>query len=657
MELGRINQKGTAKELLLKIDKFDGGTNTMVDEARLGNKFAKESTNLIQVQDGLWKTRWGFNYYGEAIPGEDSLDGAAEYVKSDGSRELIAVGGTTGKVYKSADDGKNWSQILGATFTPGTPVNFIQIEGLFYLTNGVDLMARYNGTSLAAYAQISAPTNVALSRGGGLTEGSYHAYYQITAVTEVGETNGSTETSITINKERNTWVGASDEYIDITWDAVAGAKRYNIYYDDEAGYEVYLGSTTANSFKDDNTLTPIEQVEVPDDNTTGAPKFATTELSGNRLWGTKDPDNPYRVYCSGGGQFMGSFSPFYGGLWVDLEKGGRETPIKVVHYRTGKGDPIATVLCSSPEGLGSIWQIDVSTITVGDTTITIPIPYKVVGSIGSNAPAGIVKARENIIFPNRRGIFGLRNREQLFNVLATDEFSQAIRPNYRSLNNIENICGYYYDGKIFFSGAEGSANDIIFILDLERNNWQWKWTRGVKGFLEYTDSGDRTHLLAIPPTGGRLWEISERFSGDFGQGFYQAYISPLISVSKDKTDIFKLTEALVELGRARGTVNFEVLGISKNKGFSSIATATITNFGSNAGIGTDLLSAVLLSDTSLIPTVFTTATTKKAIRKRKKLYAIQFRVSSTKADTDFTILSIQAKGRLLKQRTPSMWLN
>ena len=55
-------QNGNTREVLITVDNFSGGYNNLVDEARMNSKYAKESTNMMQVSDGLWKTRWGTNY-------------------------------------------------------------------------------------------------------------------------------------------------------------------------------------------------------------------------------------------------------------------------------------------------------------------------------------------------------------------------------------------------------------------------------------------------------------------------------------------------------------------------------------------------------------------------------------------------------------------
>lgn len=103
------SQNKKNKDITVTIDDFSGGSNSLVEEARMDPKFAKESVNMMQVQDGLWKTRWGTAYYGQALPFD--CDGAAEYVKSDGTTELIAVAG--GHVWKSSDGG-TWTEVEAA---------------------------------------------------------------------------------------------------------------------------------------------------------------------------------------------------------------------------------------------------------------------------------------------------------------------------------------------------------------------------------------------------------------------------------------------------------------------------------------------------------------------------------------------------------------
>jgi hypothetical protein len=662
--------KPRSKELTITVDKFDGGSNSLIDEARMPIKFAVESKNHIQVQDGLWKTRWGTQYYG-ADHGT-TIDGASEYVKSDGTTELITIAGT--KAYKSTDGGTK-TEVTGATFTAGLTCYFMQIAGYLYIANGTDALARYDGTNLTTYNELSAPANLAASRvASGLTSGTYTYYAQVTALNEIGETVGSTEASITVNKARDSWTSTTDK-LDWYWDAVASATRYQLYLSNETGYETLLANTTSTNFVDDGTNDLNSYVETPNDNTTAAPKFISMCVSNNRIWATNDTNNKYKVYFSGTGQYIGIFSDFYGGGWINLEKGGREMPIAVKHYQSGSGEGRATVLCKTPDGKGAVWQISISTATVGATSFSVPSAAKVVGSFGTESLSGVVNTNNDIAFPNRKGWFFLGPEKNYFGLLRTREMSSNVRPYWKNLygSGISNICAYFYDAKIFISvPTSSSGNDRIIVYDTERGNWATDWTIGAKQFLEYTDTNGNSHFLYIPITGNKLIEISENFANDLGTVFNQSYVSALIPVSKNKTDVLDLRESIVELGRPKGVVKFQILGLGKDNSFTTLATKTITSFGSNTGVGTDLAGELYASETQAsakqvsgvwtvylidAPSSFAQAITKKAIKKRAKVYAIQFKVYSTSADTDYTLLSLQAKGRLIPKKMPSAWAN
>lgn len=652
----------------------------------MNSKFAVQANNLMQVADGIWKTRWGTQYYGSVLAANP--DGASEYVKSDGTTELIAI--ANGVAYKSTD-GSAWSSISGATFTVGVQCYFMQMGGYdptdntyhnyLYITNGTDALARYDGSTLTTYSSLAAPAGLAASYvASGLTSGTHTYYAQITALNSIGESVGSTEVSKTTNKKRADWNLSDDattwtEKLVWSWSAVAGASKYQVYLSDLSGFEALVASTDVTNWTDDGTAVINTYVQVPYDNTTTGPKAKSITVSNNRIWATNNSADMYKVYFSGTGRNIGAFSDFFGGGWINLERGGREIPTVVKHYQSGAGEGRATVLCRTPDGKGAVWQITVAGATVGESTFSVPSAAKVVGSFGTESVEGVVATNNDIAFPNRKGWFNLGSVQGFFNQLRTTENSSNIRPYWRSLISslIGGVCAYFYDAKIFISvPTSTSGNDKIVIFDTERGNWAVDWSIGAKQFLEYTDTSGNSHFLYIPLSGTKLIELSENYLNDLGVAFNQSYISPLLPVSKKMTDIMNLKEAIVELGSPRGSVNFKVLGIGKDSSFTTIATATITNFGSNTGVGSDLATdffatstndntsggagawAVSFTDT---PSTFSQSLTKKAIKKRKKLYAIQFQISSTSADTDFTINKVQAKGRLIGRRLPSAWAN
>lgn len=645
------------KEYNEKISKFNKGTNTIVNPARLAKEYAVESTNLVQDQDGVWTTRPGLSYYGQAL--EANPDGACQYEKLDGTRETIAV--ANGKVWKSQDKGA-WEEVTGATFTAGNPVYFFQSENELYISNRIDPLAVYDGTDLTTFSALETPAAPTGARTT-LTTGSYANYYRVVAVNEVGFTEPSDALSIDSNKLRDNW--SEGEKITLTLTPVANATGYQIYWSNVEGEELLIGEVEAGvtTFEDTGTADfPVNiYMETPDDNTTAAPLFGPMEISGGRMWATFDANNKWRVYYSGTGQDFARFSPFYNGGYVDLEIGGLNKPTSVVHYRTGKGDPIMTVLCSSPDGNGTIFQVEFVSTTLASMNIEIPAVYKIVGSIGADAPYGVVKVRDNIFFINKKGVFALRNKEQIFNVLSTDDLTSNFRNKINGSNTsmMNQAAAYYKAPRVYFSIPVGSSNDTTFMYDMERNNWNWAWNVGFKQFFEYTENstGDNsTHFLGVPVSGTKLVEISDNNLGDFGQSFYQSYISPLLPVSKDYTDTAKVQEAIIELGNFQGSVTCEILGLSADKSITSVASRAKSATTGNSGWGDDLISDFLFSDTEDVPTTFTQQSTKIKVKVGKKLYGVQAHIY-TNSTARFQLLGIEFKGQLQKGRSPSQWAN
>ena len=648
----RRKAKTRRKKLTMEIKNFIGGSNRLLDEARVRPNEAVTAKNLIQVQDGLWKPRWGTDYYGADIT--EDIDGAAEYVTSTATTELIIIAG--GKAYKSTDGG-SWSELSGATFTTGEQCYFMQIAGYLYIANGTDALARYNGTSLSTYTELSAPANLSASLASGLSSGSYTYYGQVTALNDVGETVGSTEASITVNKKRDSWTAGSD-ILNWSWDAVTSANRYQLYVSDETGDENLLTSTTDTNFDDDGSLDINTYVEPPLQNTTGAPKFKSMAISNNRVWATNDPDEKYKVYFSGTGQYIGNFSDFYGGGWINLEKGGREMPTKILHYQSGTGEGKATVLARTPEGRGAVWQLDITSATVGDTSFSIPSAAKVVGSFGTDSILGAVQTDNDILFPNKRGMYSLGPEKNYYGILRTNELTSRIRPYWRALNGsqLPNICSYFYDSKVFISVPITSAgNNRIIIYDTERRNWTVDWTIGAKQFLEYTDTDGTTHLLYVPLSGSKLIEISEYIAGDLGEAFSTEYKSGRMPVSKLWKDFIKVNKVFIKLGNPRGTINFEISGTEKNKPFESIAVKTISPAASNTGMGYDLMGDVQMGDSEATPNTFADSSDPRFAKIRKKMRDIQLRVYSDTYDTDYILQGFIIEGRQISTTPPSSW--
>jgi hypothetical protein len=644
-----VNRRKTA----IEIDNFKGGSNLLLDEARLGLNEAKTIKNLLQVQDGLWKPRYGTAYYG--VDFGANPDGAFEFVKSDGTTELIVI--ADGTAYKSTDGGAK-TAITGASFTAGNQCYFMQIAGYLYIANGVDSLARYDGSVLTTYSSINAPANLSASLvASGLASGTYTYYAEVTAVNEVGETTGSSEVSVSVNKRRDSWISTTDK-VAWSWASVTGASRYQLYLAEESGAEVLLTSTTTNSYIDNGTLPLNEFVVPPLQNTTSAPKFKSMVVSGNRIWATNDPNDMYKVYWSGTGQYMGVFSDFYGGGWINLERGGREMPSVVVHYQSGAGEGRATALCRTPEGKGAVWQIALTTATVDTTSFSVPNAVKIVGSYGTDSLLGVVPTDNDIFFPNRNGGYFLGPEKNYYGLLRTREITSKIRPYWRSLNGskLPGICGYFRDAKLFLSvPTTSTGNTRMIIYDMERLNWTVEWTIGAKQFLEYTDTTGITRFLYVPLTGNKLIELSENIQGDLGVAFSTDYTSGRIPLSKLWKDFMKVNRVYIKLGSAKGTINFEVSGSERTRPFRSLGSKPISPSSSNTGMGWDVMGDVLMGSTDGTPTTFSDSSSPYYLKIRKNLRDIQLRVTSNLYESDYILQGFIIDGVNINTSAPSTW--
>lgn len=640
----------TKKPVDIKVDKFDGGTNVFLSETRLKPEEAKESTNLMLDEDGVWKKRWGTAQYG-GVTFTNTIDGFAEYKKSDGTRQLIVV--ADGYAYVVDPSAGTKTQITGATFTQGIRCDFVQLNSYLYIVNGTDNLARYDGSTLSTYSSISTPAwaGTPLSRGAGLSSGNYTYYYRVSAVNAVGETLAAAEQSIAVDIKRDAWDEA-DEYIDVDWTAVSGALKYVVYFSDVTGYEVKLDETTDTLYRDTGSATPNPYIEPPTESTATGPKLMSIAVIGNRIWGTGDPNNLQRVYWTGTGTNIGNFAPGFDGGWVDLETGSRNQCVKVIDF---DGKP--HVVCKTDDGRGSVWEVVLTTTTIGDVDVIVPIPTKINAQMGSPAARAVVQAENNVYLLNIFGVFTLGYVEGILNSLQISEKSQNIRPYIRDAYeaSIQLACGYYYDSKIFFSFSTASGEpNRIFLYDLELGSWIKDWTVGVSQFGEFTDSSGVTHLLGI--SGTKLIEFSDNYEGDQGTAFSWKYISPRFPVSKDWTKFAFIQRAYVRMRNTTGSIAFSFTGTTVNGTTPTVATDTIEPGASDTGMGWDIMGEFLMGSTNGTPTLFAQESLIKYLPIDSLVRDVQWEISGSSLSDGGTITGIMAEGYLVETDSPSTWL-
>lgn len=652
-DLPKLTNKRPVEVLL---DEFDGGTNVLLSETRIAKNEAKESLNLMLIEDGVWTKRWGSKQWGASLVG--TIDGWGEYVKTDDTREMLVI--DAGTLKKSTDDGATWSTVTGVTFTAGSRAYFYQYgaydsvtntqKNYMYIANGVDKIARYDGSTVSRYTQIAAPSaSLSATRGGGLSTGSYNYYYVVTSVNSGGETDSSAEFSVSggVNLQRAQWVDA-DENVALSWTAVSGAIKYVVYASDLSGTHFFLGETTVNSFVDDGSQWN-DQIVPPDSNQTGGPTLKSVTESGNRLWGV-GTDN-YIHFTGNIGSEKGNFSAGAGGGYVGVARGTKAVAM-TVHDVQGKPH----VWLKNPEGGGQIWRIDEQTISVAGVDVVVQVPSKVLDATGTNAIAAVIPV-ENDIFYWDRGVRVLGNEPGVLNVLRTNELSANIRPYIESLQpgGIPEISAFYYKGKVLFSVPYNSTTpDRTIVYDRERTAWIKDWSVGVTQWGVYTESAGTTKLIGS--IGNKLYEFSENYDNDDGVAFSTKYVSPRLSVGgKNFTEFAKIKKAYVKLRDTIGNVNITITGTGKTERFSNLATKTISAEGSNTGMSFEPLSFTQLSTSTGMPTTFQSESLIKRIDVKKLVRDIQITISTTGSGNQFTLIGVLFTGQPVNTGDPANW--
>jgi hypothetical protein len=649
---------------------FARGVITLINESKLPANALKEGNNIMLYEDGNPGPRWGTNWYGSALPNGAAIDGADYYVDTSGATHLVVVGG--GIFYRSLDSGNTWTACTGSTITSGAKMYFVQANNFLYATNGVDSIVRYNGTTtLVTYTAISPPTSLSATATG-IAGSTYTYYYRVVAVNQIGFTQGTSSATVGVTAQRTNWdpTSTGSNYVTLNWTAPVGTVvRYDIYVTDNASDNTlnnlfYIGSSSTTSFIDNGQNAPQTSNPVPTQNTSTGPIVGELVLINNRLWGVRDSTNPQRLWWTGSGPFLGYFADSYDGGYVDLENGSSTKAIKTVGYRDGKGSPLVTTWFSTPDGLGCVWQTELDEITAADgSTVHIPTSAKLPGSRGTPAANSVVNVLDDYMYYNSQGIYDLGSRANLLSLLSTDEYSANIRTSLQQINNASapGVATFYYLGKVFISVPYGSStNNATIVYDTQISSKPWMpqaFTIGFERFFQYADNltQQTVHLLAWKPGDNRLTEVSSQFQGDYNQPFATSLITGLINTTKSRFDWLWAETAYIELSNPQDAINVELIGIERNKGFSSQKTATIQPTIVNAGWDTYAWDTMPWDDTAIVPQTYSESSVKRYFTIQKELNAYQFHIYTNTVAAEYILRTLMIDGTPTENALPRTW--
>lgn len=575
------------------------GTVTAFDDGRTPTDGLRASGNMILDQDGTLKPRPSLIRYGTQPPGP-VLGEVFEFVRAESGvnvNYLLAVCLVAGvaKPYY-AKDGGSWTIINGKSYSTTANCHFCQVDNKVLIMNGSDNLSYMDIPTLAVipFTALSAQgitSAVATVIGGaGITY-----YYVVTANSSFGETAGSTATSVAVTKERDVWASAT-EYVTVTWPANASATAtttYNVYLATvnpaSGGTATLIASGISGlTYRDDGTAAQNINVAAPLGDSTAGAKVTRGSVINGQVFLVGDADNIRYVRFGGYGADVLNFSPYNGGGWVELGRGTKEVPVRVIAFRDGRGNAQITVLCRGTNGTGKRYLLTPNTATIGETVISFFDVTEDNGQDGTDSPDGVILYQDSLWYPSHDGFKTTGTKPQLQNLLSTDTVSETIITDIARLNNkyMDKCVGLAYQRRLYWAVPNGSStNNEIWVLDLARGGaWMKPWNISASWMSLYNDNSGSTHHLVY--SGGVLYELSDaQAMNDDGSSFPVNATSGLIKFSDDGLVWAKVIDITFILLRPQGAINFTVAGKTEEAELQSVGSGSFVASASVAGWG------------------------------------------------------------------------
>lgn len=468
-------------------------------------------------------------------------------------------------------DGESWSEVTGTyTYDNSAWMNFEQSNGRVYPTNGVNKMSymAIDTGDIVTYALIDKPVTTVVAETG-LTGTNVTYFYGTTYTSQSGETDLSPTGSVQVSTTRDSWASDGSEYIDVTLTPNAEAENIN----------VYVGTTDTNltllavmdpastTFRDTGTSIANITITPPLTNSTDGPVLTYLVDIIGQLYGWGDINNPSFVWYDGGDggqQFSGNFTVGGGGGNVAIDDGGPNIPAAVFGFRTGKGDPIPTVISNGPGGRGGIRQISFTPETIGDLTALMPSISEANGDVGSVSARATVTAANSVHFPTGESFAYEGSAPNIPNILSANTSSDFILTDVRKLTKsaMGGSCAEFFEGRIYFAlPVISNTNNQIWILDLRTNPARWimPWLISADHMWQYQDNSGTTHFCLL--VGGQEVEFSDTvFSSDLGVPFRTRVASGPLRWDKAGIGVGYIQTQRFKALTPRGDIHFKVYG-------------------------------------------------------------------------------------------------
>lgn len=567
------------KKLEVNWEGWDGGWNDFFNATEIKPNELTIADNIMIKGRGTVTGRWGSDLYANSGTGRIRFLGDYK-VPETSINELLS---NTDEGYLVKKSGASYTKITGASWVSGYDVRGTQLGGNVYLVSKAREMVRYSGATLLSYATISAPTAVTATNLSGVS-GTNTYGWRITAITDVGETLGSTSVilanlpqDLTRTSVRVAWTAPS---------AVSGMIRAYSIYRGSAGDERYLSQVDSNTttFFDVGS-TPSDTILAPVADSTGGPKAGHVLSLDDRLVVSDFPTDPSLVQISARYPYESRFNWAYGGGYIRVapNDGDRVTCTSFVGSNTKGGNVPSTILVFKER---KTFAMVLKTVTIGNYVILDP-QYQELLPVGTKSADSVVRVENDVFFLSLEGLYSVGSEANYLNEIRSKEISTRIRSYMNNLTDTDysEATATYIDHKYILSFP---TRKETIVYDYERRAFLGKWITpyGITKWFKYFDTTNAEKWLAGADD-GNIKYFSEDLNSDEGTA-----ISKKLLTRREPFDDWsnmKMTDKFFVLFRnIRGSVQVTILGEEKSGQMASLKSYTITGVvAGEAGHGQD----------------------------------------------------------------------
>lgn len=638
------------KAIQLDWQTFRGGLNTLLRQTEIDDDELAQSSNLHLVGSGVPTKRPGSDNYFLTAPSVATgsiqvrgLKGVLFASGASGINELLAVNDWGYLVKKN---GASYTQIDGASWASGYPVEMAQAFNKVYVVNGVDLLRRYEGPTISSFVQLSRPTSVTATNLSGVS-GTLTRSFRISAFNAVGETLASDAVSLA-----NTPQDLTQTLIRLQWAAASptvSVVGYGIYGFDQ-GDERLITTVDPSSLRYDyvGTPDPSNLVFTPDSDTTDGPiaKYVITHKD-KLVLGNMD-GFPSRIMWSGGGANIDKFNWRYGGGYVDIDKDAGDHITGLIEYQ----DKIVVFKERS------VWQVSLE----AEGSLVIPTVSMVIRGVGAVSHRSIRHVENDVFFLSRRGVYTLGNEANyLANVLRTNELSAKVRPIFETLtaSQLEKAAAVYDDNKYRLSyPTSGSViNNSEIIYDRERLCWLGPNTYPATAavYEVYYDGENKKHLLWGDTNDSFVTELSSSFPTDKGVKIQTSLLTKKTQL-KDTFKFKEIKDIFTNWRNVLGSPNVNVLLETRDGNIGVSESFSVTAQNSGVGWGFDKWGTAKWGNTAGAGSAQNSSDLVRRTIINLPARTVQLEITTTGANDKYELLSAQILAQRLSDTIiPGSW--